>query len=249
MEKIKIKIVQLGYVPFPISSKRITSWKSALFEIDSNIDQYTFQMDSDIDFWGYSDNTLENELPIQSDFDFQLAITNVPLQDDFYARRLSHNRIVITLRGVSDILRKENINFENYIIRNVYRYLFVYLMYGNRIPLMSEKTNFTHDDTRGCIFDFNSNKSELIYSLDRPHICPECKSKLNGQVQEKVSDVIIVKAEKEIRNIKKDIYIKLMDFVKQNPLLSIMITFFTGIFMSLLSSFLYDILKFYWSKF
>ncbi len=103
-------------------------------------------MDSDIDFWGYSDNTLENELSLQSDFDFLLIISNVPLQDDFYARRLSHNSIVITLRDVSDIFRNENINFKNYIICIVYRYLFVYFIYGNHIPLMSEKTNLTHDD-------------------------------------------------------------------------------------------------------
>ncbi|MCW3787819.1 hypothetical protein [Plebeiibacterium sediminum] len=249
MKKIKIKIAQLGYIPFPISHKRITKWKSDLFDIDTTVDQYTFQMDSDIEFSGYSDHTLEKELPVQTNFDFLITITNVPLQDDFYARRLSHNRIVISLREVSDILRKENINFENYIIRNIYRYLFVYLMYGNRIPLMSEKTNFTHDDTRGCIFDFNSNKSELIYSLDKPHICPECKNKMNGKAHEKVPEYIVVKAEKEIKKIKKDVYIKLMDFVKQNPLLSIIITFLTGIFMSLLSSFLYDILKIYLLKF
>ncbi len=245
MKKIKIKIAQLGYVPFPVSHRRITSWKSDLFEINSKVEQYTFQMDSDIDLRGYSDQTLEKELPVEPDFDFLLTITNVPLQEGYYARRLSHNRIVITLKEVSDILRKENIDFENYIIRNVYRYLFVYLMYGNRIPLMSEKTNFTHDDTRGCIFDFNSNKSELIYSLDKPHICPDCKSKLDGKVQEKVPKYIIDRAEKEIRKIKKAVYIKLMDFVKQNPLISIIITFFTGIFMSILSSFLYDLLKLY----
>ncbi len=243
MKRIKIKIAQLGYIPFPISHKKITSWKTDLFEVSSEIGQFTFQMDSDIDFWGYSDQTLENELPAEPGYDFLLTITNVPLQEEYYARRLSHNRIVITLKEVSDILRKENIDFENYIIRNIYRYLFVYLMYGKRIPLMSEKTNFTHDDTRGCIFDFNSNKSELIYSLDKPHICPDCKNKLDGRVQEKVPKFIIEKAEKEIQNIKKALYIKLMDFVKQNPLLSIIITFFTGIFMSVISSFLYDLIK------
>jgi len=248
MKKIKIRISKLGYIPFPINEKRIKSWKSDLFEVDSTIDEYSFQMDSDTDFWGYSDETLEKELPVNGDFDFLLTITNVPLQKEYWARRLSHNRIVISLREVSDILRRENINYENYIVRNIYRYLFVYLMYGNRIPLMSEKTNFTHDDTRGCIFDFNSNKSELIYSLDKPHICPECKGKLSGKVQEVVPQDIINTAEKEIQKIKKAGYIKLMDFVKRNPFISIIITFITGIFMSLLSSFLYNLLKTYFLK-
>ena len=229
MTKLKIKLAKLGHIPFSLNEKKLKSWKSDIFSIDKTIDEYMFQLDSDTEFWGYSDKTLEKELSKNSDFDFLLTITNVPLEDDYYARRFSGNRIVITFADISDYLRYENLKFENYILRNIYRYSLVYLMYDKRIPLMSEDTNFTHDDTRGCIFDFNGNKSELIYSLDKPVICNDCKSKLNGQVKEKVPTQIITTAEKEIKKIKKGAFIGLSDFVKGNPLLSLILTFVAGV--------------------
>lgn len=243
MNRLKIKLAQLGHIPFSLNEKKLTSWNSELFIIDKTIDNYIFQLDSDTEFWGYSDKTLEKELPKNSDFDFLLTITNVPLDDAYYARRISDNRIILTLADISDILRYENLKFENYIMRNIYRYSLVYLMYGRRIPTMDENTNFTHDDTRGCIFDFNGNKAELIYSLDKPKICDDCKSKLKGQVQEKIPQQIIEISEKEIKRIRKGLFISLIDFVKKNPLLSLIITFIAGIIMSIIGAWIYDGLK------
>ncbi|MFW6046995.1 MAG: hypothetical protein ACOCP4_04330 [Candidatus Woesearchaeota archaeon] len=243
MTKLKIKLAKLGYIPFSLNEKKLTSWKSDLFTIDRSIDEYMFQLDSDTEFWGYSDATLEKELSKNSDFDFLLTITNVPLEDDYYARRFSGNRIVITFADISDYLRYENLKFENYILRNIYRYSLVYLMYDKSIPLMSDDTDFTHDDTRGCIFDFNGKKSELIYSLDKPTICNDCKSKLNGKVKEKVPTQIITIAEKEIKRIKKGIFIRLSEFIKRKPILSLFLTFLAGVIMSILGTWIYDGIK------
>ncbi len=240
MNKLKIKLAKLGYIPFSINDRKLTSWNSEIFIIDNRIDSYTFQLDSDTDFWGYSDKTLEKELSKNSDFDFHITITNVPLENNYYARRFSDNRIVLTLSDISDILLTENITFENYIMRNIYRYCLVYLMYGNRIPTMSEDTDFTHDDTRGCIFDFNGNKAELIYSLNKPNICSDCQLRLKGQAQYKVPNQIIELANKEIKRIKKSTFINLMDYVKKRPLLSLILSFIAGVLMSILGAWIYN---------
>ncbi|MCK4641261.1 MAG: hypothetical protein KAU06_07985 [Candidatus Marinimicrobia bacterium] len=243
MEKLKIKIATLGYIPFKIGFSKIIKWKSSIFEVDKSIDEYKIKLDSDTEFWGYSDKTIEKELPTNSGFDFLIAITNVPLEDKYYARRFSGNRICITFADVLEYMRYETIKLENYILRNIYRYSLVYLMYGNRIPVQYEKTNFTHDDTRKCLFDMNGNKTELIYSLDKPKICIECKHKLSGQIDQKVPDKIINTVEKEIKRIKKNRFQKINEFVKTNPVLSLFLTFLAGIVMSLIGTWLYELLR------
>ena len=238
MKKIKIKLGIIGFLPFDFDRKKITKWKSDLFEIVDDFEEYHFNHKSDIDNWGYSDNLLENELPNDFNADIFIGITYVPIEDNYYARRLSNNRVVFSYFEMAEIISNKNLPLENLLLRMLYSYSLIYLRYGNRMPLQSENTIFAHDDTRGCIYDMNGIKSDVVYSLDKPIICDECTTKLRKQ---KVSDNTINAVKTEIRKIKKNRYYKVIDFIKKKPILSLFISFLIGIIISLISSSIYDL--------
>lgn len=118
--KIKLKVAILGSAPFGFNTKSLTNWKSELFEVDKSIDTYSINHNSDIADWEYSDENIENQLPDNFYGDILFAITNVPLKNNYYSRRLSNNRICITFCEMAKILRSENIPIENLILRLLY---------------------------------------------------------------------------------------------------------------------------------
>jgi len=238
MKKIKIKLGIIGFLPFDFDRKKITNWKSDLFEIVDDFEEYHLNQKSDTENWGYSDTLLEEELPDNFNADIFIGITYVPIEANYYARRLSKNRVIFSYFEMAEIISNKNLPLENLLLRMLYSYSLIYIRYGNRMPLQTEHTSFAHDDTRGCIFDMNGIKSDVIYSLDRPIICDECTIKLR---QEKVSDNTINIVKKEIKKIKKNRYYKVIDFIKRKPILSLFISFLIGILISIISSSIYDL--------
>ncbi|MBC8488631.1 MAG: hypothetical protein H8D45_21615 [Bacteroidetes bacterium] len=237
MKRIKIKLGIIGFLPFAFNRKKITKWKSNLFEIVDDFKKYHINAKSDTVNWGYSDSLLEKELPIISDADIFIGITYVPIEHNYYARRLNKNRVILSYNDMEEIISNKKFPIENLLLRVLYEYSIIYLRYGNRIPLCTEDTNFTHDDTRGCIFDMNGTLSDIVFSLHKPVICDVCRDNLR---QENISDNIIKIAKKEIKRIKKDRYYKISDFIKKKPILSLLISFFVGIILSIIASSIYD---------
>jgi hypothetical protein len=244
MSKIKIKLVFLGHVPYTLDIGKIENWKSELFELIRPIDYYSITKDSDGPYWQFSDQCIDSQLPDSFDGDILIAVTNVPIQNNYYARRVSNNRICLTYHEMSEILRNYNIPLENLIFRVMYSASLVFKRYGNRVPESIEITNFSHDETRGCIFDMNGIKSEIIYSTNRPQLCTSCIEVLKN---EKVESNLIIQIQRELRKIRKSLYYQITDLIKDFPILAIVITSITAILLgtigSLLASYLYDIFK------
>ena len=169
---------------------------------------------------------------------FFIGITYVPIEDNYYARRLEKNRIVLSFYEMYQILTEAHVPLENLIFRVLYAYSLVYLRQNNSIPPQKEFLGFTHDDTRKCLFDMNGNKTDVLFSLDRPIICDDCTNRLR---QEKVADNKISKIKSEIKRIKKNRFYKISGFVKEKPLLSIGISLIVGILVSLTANIIYEI--------
>ena len=94
MSKIAVKIVTIGYMPREFNKQKIEKWYSNIFIINEKIENYPLRKDSDGFEWEFTNNLEEVVL---TDFkeDFLLAIVNVPLELNWYVRRLNKNRIVI----------------------------------------------------------------------------------------------------------------------------------------------------------
>ena len=235
MDKTKITVATIGYMPSEFDKRKIKSWESGLGSVVGDIENYSLTKDSDGYGWEFSDASIEELLPENFGGDFLIAIVNVPLENNWYSRRLSNNRVVFTFHEMKEILSHFNIPLENIIFRLLYAYTFLYKRSGERIPLNGEITNFTHDETRGCLFDMNGLKTDVIYSCHEPIICPDCVERLR---KEKVSNETIAKAQKEITRIKKPLFYRIMSFVKKHPIWSIAISAISAIILGAIGSFI-----------
>ena len=244
MDKVKIKVVTIGHLPLHLNLKRVLGWSSEVFQLVGDIDSFSLRCDSDSDGWIFSDSLLKEQLPKQFDADFLIAIVNVPIEDNWYSRRLGDNQIVFTYYQIKDFLMWENIPLDNAILRILYAYTLLYRRSDNKIPGFGEASSFTHDETRGCLFDMNGIKSDLIESCDTPTVCSECEERLRN---ERVSTQTIIITQKEIKKIRKPLYYRALGFVKAHPVaalvISSMFAIILGVVGSLIASFIYDGIK------
>lgn len=236
MSKVKIKIVFLGHIPHSIDIDKIVSWKSDLFEIMKPINTVAIVGDSDGAHWEFLDENIETQLPPRDGADILLAVTNVPLENNYFARRFSDNRVCMTYNEMTEILQSYNIPLENLLLRVLYSVSFIYRRYGNRMPLNTEHTNFTHDETRGCIFDMNGVKTDVVYSLNRPQLCHSCVETLTTIPKYKIEKEIIDKVQNELKKIKKGLYYQLSDFAKSSPICAIIISSLFAIILGIIGS-------------
>lgn len=235
MELTKITVATIGHMPADFDKRKITNWKSSIFSITGEIESYSLTKDSDGLNWEFTDSSLEEVLPENFSGDYLIAIVNVPIELNWYTRRLSKNRVVFTFHEIKEILSHLNIPLENIIYRILYAYTLLYKRSGNKIPMTSEHTNFAHDETRGCLFDMNGIKTDIIHSCHNPIICSNCVENLK---QEKVSNEVISKVQKEITKIKKPLFYQITEFVKKHPIWSLIIPAVTAILLGAIGSYI-----------
>ena len=172
-----------------------------------------------------------------------LSIVNVPIEDNWYSRRLSSNRAVFTFHQIKEILNHSNVPLENVIYRFLYAYTLIYKRFSNRIPLMYEDTDFTHDETRGCLFDMNGIKTDIVYSCDNPIICSDCTERMR---RDNLSNEFISGVKKELKKIKKPLFYRVLEFIKKYPVWSLFISSLSAILLgaigSILASYVYEII-------
>lgn len=244
MSKTKITVATVGHMPADFNRQKIKEWESSVFEIVDGIESYSLTCDSDGYDWEFTDRALEEVLPNKFNGEFLIAIVNVPIEFNWYSRRLSANRVVFSFHEIKEILRFSNIPLENIIYRLLYAYTLLYKRSGNRIPETAEHTNFTHDETRGCLFDMNGIKTDVVYSCHNPIICSDCVERLR---REKVSDETIAQCQNEIRRIRKAMFYRITDFIKKHPLWSLAISAVTAIILgaagSVLGSYVFEAIR------
>ncbi|MCA1614153.1 MAG: hypothetical protein LC800_08400, partial [Acidobacteria bacterium] len=191
---------------------------------------------ADIDHWAYSDNSLKRFIKPDPNFNITVGLINAPLEFNYYTRRLDNNICVLSLNETADILKLSNLNIESFILRIIYQLCCYHVEAGYNLP--TSFYSVAHDETRGCLFDMNMNKADIIYSTERPRICDSCRTRI---IRSQVPKDFLPSVENELRRIKKDLYYRITDFVKNHPIYSILITVLTGIILNIVASYLYDI--------
>ena len=138
MEKVKVKLITLGHLPIELDKRKVEKYKSDIFEITRNIEQYNLNSDSNGENCEFSDEIMRNEVPKIENGNILIAIVNVPLELDWYTRRVRENVIVFTFHEIKEYLLFNNIPLENVIYRLIYAYSIVYTRTGGRIPINNE---------------------------------------------------------------------------------------------------------------
>jgi hypothetical protein len=241
MAPVRIALVLIGDMPPDLVLDRTRSWKSTLFELVDGVPSFALTQQSDGPDWEYSDEALSKDLPSLVNADCQVALVNVPLEDNYYVRRLEGSRVVMSLHEVDEIMRAAGIPVENAVLRVLYATALVFRRFGNQVPVTGDFRSFTHDDTRGCLFDMNGLKSGLARSCHRPIICQECSVAL---VNNHVASSLVSAVRREILEIQKPLYTRIIEVIKAHPVLALVVSSIAAIVLgaigSLLASLLYD---------
>lgn len=238
MNRISIKIVELGNIKEKIDKKKLEKYKSEFFKIEQfeKIEilppQLTNKNTLDI---VYSKNEIA-EIFKGIKFDGVIVgVMNYRFEDNFYMHRISQNAMVISLYGIKEILTPANIELENFIIRCIYEAICFYRAWGNLVS--DEVYQFVHPDTRGCLFDLNGDRVDIIYNTEKPIICDKCKGRLREKA---LSEGFLERFCNELKRIDKPFLMKVELFIRKYPLLSFIIAIFVSIFINILSSFVYE---------
>ena len=148
MDKVKIKLITIGHLPLHLNLGQVSAWSSDVYELVGEIENFALRCDSDGPDWAFSDDLLRAQLPAHAGADFLLAIVNVPIESNWYSRRLGSNQIVFTFSQIREFLIWENIPLENAILRVLYAYTLLFRRSGNRVPSFGEAPSFTHDESK-----------------------------------------------------------------------------------------------------
>jgi hypothetical protein len=237
----KITLIKLGFVDHLVNFNKIKKWKSDLFEVtDIHCREYLPDSDVDDNYFDlkYTKNKLGSIISCPNGSDFAVAIMPYRLVDNFYMHRVSDNCVIISLYEISNILIRDQISIENFIIKQLYEIYALKCIAGD---LSSEEVySFVHRDTRGCLFDMNGERTDILYNTEKPIICDSCKDTFK---KEQINAKTISTLEKELKRIKKPPILQIEKCIQKYPLVAIIISGIVAIILNLLANFLWDILK------
>lgn len=158
-----------------------------------------------------------------------LVVTNVLLEDNYYARRLSGSLVVFSFAQIFDFLREAHIRLENVILKTLYEYSLIYNdLYTSKI---------WHSETAGCLFDIDGYLQDVRITFAKPNICDVCKGYLlqNGIAKEKIKC-----ANEELEKLKISWICRLFEWIELYHYWLVFLIISYTIAISIFSSFVYE---------
>lgn len=239
--KIKITLVKLGHIEHIVNFKKLEKWKSNIFEI-TELQCIEDMPDGDIsDFYldqKFSKEELKRIVSHSDNSDITIALMPCRFTDNFYMHRIGDNCLTISLYDIPEILMRKNISVENFIIKQIYeicafKYLFKDIS-TDEIYILS------HRDTKGCLFDLNGNRIDILYNTEKPTICDSCKTIFR---KKQIDSRTISLFEKELRKIKKPLILRIEQSIKKYPLGSVVLSGLFAILLSITANLASDLIK------
>lgn len=236
---LKINFITVGSLRVPLDTRGLQDWSSELFSLSHAGDIGTVEDAIGDDAWTYTDEQLQRIVQPDSEAQITIALVAGPLELNYYSRRLPGNLIVLSTFEVSEVLQAAQIPMENFILRAAYAHIVYYYVCGREVPLSTEST-LSHQEIRGCLFDLNANKADLSVSASHPILCASCKAKLQGS---QTPPHFWATLDKELARIKKPLYVRLVEWVRQHPVLAFIFTTLFALLVNVASNGIYDLLK------
>jgi hypothetical protein len=241
MDKMQIKIVIIGHLRHQIDFNKIKRASSSFFKISiiERINDLPKPKKDDgyLDI-SYSKTEIQEILKGVQSQDIVVGIMNYPFDDNFYMHRAGENKLCISIAGIDIMLLNKGISLENFIIKNIYEAVVLKNIFADLNN--NDIYNFIHQDTRGCLFDMNGYRYDVVYNTEKPFLCDTCKSFLN---QKSLPTNFVKHLEKELKRIKKPIICSIEMFIKKYPLLSVFLTFISSFTINILASWVWELFK------
>ncbi len=234
MNKVRIKLLFLGHPRHVINKNKLSSFSSKYFEVTSvesveNLPKAN-KNDGYLDV-EYSVDEVSEIIPDTKNADITFAVMNYRYDDNFYLHRLNSSAVCLSIAGIDQLLLNNNISIENFILKNIYEVAVLFKILPS--VCSNEAYQIVHDDTRGCLFDMNGDKFDVIYNTETPQICNSCKSFINSK---SLPEGYISALEKELKKIKKPLISRVELFIKKYPLFSVGFTLISSFIINILAS-------------
>ena len=233
--------MKLGCIGHLVDFNKLSNWDSKIFEITeiqsiehlSNGDTEDSYLDQK-----FNKTDLGKIVTHSETSDITIAIMKYRFIDNFYMHRIGDNCVAISLYGISNILNADNISIENFILKQIYEICAIKCLLKDFSD--NEVYAITHRDTRGCLFDLNGDREDILYNTEQPIICESCKSIFK---KKQVNSKIVLDIEKELKRIRKPWILRIEKSIKKHPFFSVLISGFIAVFLSIIANIIWDIAK------
>lgn len=234
MHPQKVTIVSLGSLKYPVNMSYLEEWKSQIIKISHGA-SVGHLPDAEGDNWEYTSDQLGSLVHADNNASFTVALISARLEGNYYMRRLGDQVAVLSLYEMAEIVRFSDFTVEDYILRNVYQLAVLYAANGALIP--PGAYSWSHDDVRGCLFDMNANKSDIVFSLHQPKLCDACKARV---LSKQVDSRFLPELSKELQKIQKALYFRMSEWVKAHPILALIVAALSAISLNLIASVIFE---------
>jgi hypothetical protein len=242
MHKIKIKLVSLGNLKCKVDFSYIENWKSEIFKIEPRSIVGALPNRNNL-AGGYTDNELQGLIRPDSDCDITIGIINAQIQDNFYARPLGANTSVCSLYEMNEIIVQAEHRIEHFVLRCIYTNIVAFILCDKNLD-MQRVIELAHDEVRNCLFDLNMEKTDIVYSLDPPTLCNQCRTKLS---RKQLEGPFVSLLDSEMKRIRKGLYFRVSDWAKNHPISALLITAAFGLILNVAGNYLYEGGKSLWN--
>lgn len=237
MRPIKVALVSIGGLKHRVDIPYLENWRSEILKIDHK-SSIPLLPDASGPDWPYMKSQLCALMRPDSQSDFTVGLINAPLEDNYYMRRLDDKLAILSLFEMAEIARLFNFTLENFILRNLYELAVLHAASGG--VFASDAESWAHHDIRGCLFDLNANKSDIVFSMHKPTLCHTCHERvLKNQIDPKFISTL----NKELSRIRKTLYVRIAEWVEAHPLRALAMTGAFAILLNLIANFLFEKLK------
>ena len=232
-----IEIIQLGDT-YPVDFQKIQNFGDSssifsVFAISENNNAEILNRET----LRLSDNDFAFLTIRQSFADFSVVIVNRPLEDNYFTRRISESLIVVSIFDIEALNIHEGISVEMYLIRFLIAFSTIYKAYDG---LSIQATELMQTNATGCLFDRAIFKPQIAIFFRQPKISPAVITLLQNTT---LPRDFLSALQNEIKRLKIGHYYRLKDWLKENPIKAIAITFLIGlIFSELLGNYIYDLI-------
>ena len=233
----KIELIQLGDT-YPVDFQKIQKFgdSSSIFKVVAISENNNAEI-LNRETVRLSDNDFSFLTTRQTVADFSVVIVNRPLQGNYFSRPISEKLIVVSIFDIETLNIHEGISVEMYITRFLLAFSTIFQAYSG---LSQQATELMQPNATGCLFDKSIYKPQIAIFFRQPKLSPAAINLLNSKT---LPQNFLTDLQNDIKKLKIGTYYKLKDWLKENPIWAISITFLIGlIFSELLGNYTYDLI-------
>lgn len=241
MRVLNVALVSLGHQKQPVDVALLEKWPSGILKINHRA-AIAYTPNGKGGSWEYPDDQLRALVQPLDGADITVVLVSAPIERNFYSRRLGNNVVVFSIHEIAHILNAANFRIEHFLLRNIYQIAIYFHALNGSVP-DSNSLSWSHHDIRGCLFDMNSQKSDILYSMHQPKLCDACRTRIG---QHQVDPAFLTTLDGELRKLRRRLFYRIVDWVKSHPIYSLLITAAFGISLNVVASIIFEKAKRLW---